>query len=260
MLVTSLLLAGTLGQAYPAPAPHDPPPCVVARVPGCREGYRLRYDAYGRRVYAYDPSLDPNAPQAVPPPPVYSPPAQAYQPPPQPYPPAQPYPAQPYPPAPPQPAYQPRGQFGLVWLPFGATTLRDSDQHKEWTNKYAGMVALQLRGQTGGAQFRLSGEYGPALRVAEIGLKYDFNEGGVIRPFLGVGIGGARLDNRLGFDDSWRAELSGALGIDLFLTQNFFLTGELKARGFARTDNDPSTAPNSGLGQVAAFAGAGIFF
>ena len=254
MLFTSLLLAGTLGQAYPAPSRNDPPPCAAARVPGCREGYRMRRDVYGRPVYVYDPNLDPNAPREPPPAP---PPAEAA-----PYPPAvnppPPYPPPPaYPPQAEAPPVEPRGQFGLVWMPFGATSLEDASQHARWTDKYAGLVGLELRGESGGGRVRLSGEYGPAVRIYEVGLKYDFLDRTPIHPFLGLGLGAASLDSHLGFATAWRPQLSGVVGVDLYLKSDFFLTAELKVRGFGQLDEDPVRV--SRLGQVSGFIGAGIY-
>jgi hypothetical protein len=243
MILASLLLASTLSQPYPPPSRYDPPPCVVARVPGCREGYRVRRDAYGRTIFVYDPAAAADQPPAAPPPQIpqqyipEGPPAYA---------------------APAAPPVYPRGQLGLVWMPLGGTSIGNWDGGQEWYDKYAGLIALELRGPTGGGRLRLLGEYGPVVRLAEIGLKYDFNDRGVLRPFLGVGVGAARLDPDYGFDPGWRAALSGSIGFDFFLTRNLFFTGELKGRGFLeRHDSEPSS---SNVSQLAAFFGAGIYF
>jgi hypothetical protein len=254
MLFAPLLLAGTLGQAYPPPSRYDPPPCAAARVPGCREGYRMRRDVYGRPVYVYDPNLDPNAPrdppqaQAAPYPPQVNPPP----PPAAPYPPPAAYPPQAEP-----PPVESRGQFGLVWMPFGGTSLRDATQNTRWTNKYAGLVGVELRGESGGGRVRLSGEYGPAVRIYEVGLKYDFLDQTPFHPFLGVALGAASIDHHLGFSTDWRPQINGVVGVDLYLKRDFFLTAEVKVRGFGQLDADPVTV--SRLGQVSALIGAGIY-
>jgi hypothetical protein len=246
MILASFVLASTLSQPYPPPSRYDPPPCVVARVPGCREGYRMRQDAFGRTIFVYDPTAAADQPPVPPPPQM-----------PDPYMPEQP----PVYAAPAAPAAQPdrsRGQFGLVWMPLGGTSFGSWKEDQEWSEKYAGLLALELRGQTGGARLRFVGEYGPVIRVGEIGLKYDFNDRGVLRPFLGVGVGAAKLDEDYGFDPRWCVALSGSVGLDFYLTRNLFFTGELKGRGFfERTDSAPTS---SNLAQFAAFFGAGIYF
>jgi hypothetical protein len=259
MILASTLLVAALGQVNPSPAINDPPPCVVARVPGCREGYRLRYDAHGRPFYVYDPGALPDSPPpgaapSQPPAPAIPPPVYAPRP---------VYPAPAYAPPPvygPVPAYrsqqESRLQLGLVWAPAGVTSLSDWDRTWRAEDRYAGLLGVALRGPVSGAELRFSFEFGPLVRVEELSIKYAFNEPGAVRPFLGLGLGAAQLDRDLGLDTRTRAELSLAAGLDFFVTRDFFLTTELKVRGFA---NRHDAASNTDLAQAVFFFGAGMF-
>lgn len=266
-----LFLALSLAQPYPPP-PNAPPPCAAANVPGCVPGYRMTYDASGRRVYVYDPqspytvpSPQPRyaEPPAIPPPPppgqekatpqtVPAPAPQAGSAPyaPSPQPPPAPYAPAPYypPPAPPK-----RGVVGLVWMPLGTTTIGGFDQPD--TSHGMGAVALELRDTGSGARARFDFEYGPAARVAELALKYDFNDWGVVRPFLALGIGAGTADP----DPRWRAEVAASVGVDLFLTPQLFFTAELRGRRFADLGGGDVEPPSGGLAQAAALFGIGVY-
>ncbi len=88
--------------------------------------------------------------------------------------------------------------------------------------------------------------------MAEVAFKYDFNDGGQVRPFLAVGLGGADVDPLPG----WRFEANAAVGLDLYLTRDLFFTAELKRRAFAQRSD---AAQFTDLHQTAFFVGVGFF-
>lgn len=238
MMLAPLFLAAALGQACPAPdSRYGPPPCAAARVPGCLPGYRRQIDAAGRTTYVCDPAYavaaPPPAPPAEPPPAAYAAPAPA----------PAPWPAPGAPEA-------PRGQVALVLMP-GSSTLDRGE-----SGDAAGAAALELRGLYGGARLRLGFEYTRYTRVAEAALKYDFNDRGVIRPFLALGLGAARFD-RSDLEGGWHPSGSVSGGIDLYLAPDFFLTAELKQRAF--TYDTGSGLDVSSLHQTSIFVGAGFY-
>ena len=250
MLLAPLVLTAALGQACPAPySRNGPPPCAAANVPGCVPGYRRQTDAWGRVTYVCDPSYGAFAPGAgpgpAPGPNVYVAPA----------PPPTPAPA--YPPAPGYPPpwaagrAEPRGQVALVFMPGTATLDRGT------TSDGAGALALELRGVRGGVRLRLDFEYTRYTRVSEAALKYDFNDGGLLRPFLAVGLGAARFE-RAGLDRDWHPTGSVSGGLDLYLARDFFLTAELKQRAF--TFDAPYGLEVSSVHQTSFFVGAGFYF
>jgi hypothetical protein len=248
MMLAPLVLAAALGQACPAPdSRYGPPPCAAANVPGCLPGYHRQVDRWGRVTYACDSPPYAETGPAPAPPPAYAMPA-----PPPAY--AAPAPAPSYPP--PLPPWQaghgePRGQVAVVLMPGTATLDRGS------TSDAAGAVALELRGVRGGARLRLGFEYTRFTRVAEAALKFDFNEGGVVRPFLALGVGGARFE-RVDLDRAWHPTGSVSGGLDLYLARDFFITAELKQRAF--TQDIGSGLEISSLHQTSFFLGAGFYF
>ena len=72
LVLTSLLLATSLDGTCSVPfKPSDPPPCAVAKVPGCLPGYKPRFDSSGRILfYACDVDYVPNPAESSPPPPA----------------------------------------------------------------------------------------------------------------------------------------------------------------------------------------------
>jgi len=243
MMLAPLILASALGQACPAPnSRYGPPPCAAANVPGCLPGYRRQVDAWGRTTYVCDPSYWAPAPA---PQVTYSPPTPvAY---------AAPAPAPAYPPAAPPHAEraEPRGQVAIVLMPGTATLDRGT------TNDTAGAAALELRGDQGGARLRLGFEYTRYTRVVEAALKFDFNDRGVLRPFLAMGIGGGRFE-RADLQRAWHPTGSVSGGLDLYLERNFFLTAEVKQRAF--TQDTGHGLDVSSVHQTSFFVGAGFYF
>lgn len=256
MMLAPLVLAAALGQACPAPdTRYGPPPCAAVNVPGCLPGYRRQLDRWGRATYVCDPeyAAAPAPAPAPAPPPAYAAPAPPSYAPPAP-PPAYeaPAPAPAYPPPPPPwRGGEPRGQVALVLMPGTATLDRGS------TSDGAGAVAMELRGVHGGARLRLGFEYTRETRVAEAALKFDFNEGGVIRPFLALGLGAARFE-RADLQPDWHPTGSVSGGLDLYLARDFFVTAELKQRAF--TQDTPSGLEISSVHQTSFFVGAGVYF
>jgi hypothetical protein len=139
---------------------------------------------------------------------------------------------------------------GFVIMPGGATLDRGS------SSTSAGAIAMELRGLTGGARLRGDFEYTRYTRVAELGLKYDFGEG-LVRPFLALGIGGARFE-QVGLDRDWHPSGSISGGLDLYLARDFFMTFEAKQRAF--THDTPVGLETSAIHQTSFFVGAGFYF
>jgi hypothetical protein len=260
-MLAPVFLALALTQGCPEPPSRNgPPPCAAANVPGCIPGYVRDQDRWGRVIYRCDPAYarspapqpgypEPQAQNDLPPVP---PPFAAAPPRPAPAPQSAPPYARPYG-APYAPAYRgDRGNVGLVLMP-GATTRRERGDHAEG----AGAVALELRGDHGGGRVRLGFESMSFGSVADVALKYDFNDRGEIRPFLAVAVGAASVDPEPG----WHLAASASAGVDLYPTRNFFVTLELKQRAFTR--RAPGTAAygleQSGLPQTAFFFGVGLY-
>lgn len=84
-------------------------------------------------------------------------------------------------------------------------------------------------------------------------LKYDFIDAGPIRPFLALGVGGARLDQ----DPGWRPSGSISAGFDLYLSRDVFATLELKQRAF--THDTGHSLEISSVHQTGVFAGVGFY-
>jgi len=249
MLLAPMFLAAALGQTCPSPPSRfGPPPCAAANVPGCVPGYRRQVDARGRVTYVCDPAYGAPAPAAGP---------DAYAAPP---PPAEVPPSPPYAPAPTyQPRYEPtwnaprrepRGQLGVVLMPGTTTVDRGA------SSDGAGAVALEVRGFGGGTRLRLGFEYTRLTRVADVALKYDFGNG-ILRPFLALGVGGARFD-RVDLDRAWHPTGSISAGLDLYLDRDFFVTFEAKQRAF--THDTPTGLEASAIHQTSLFVGAGFYF
>ena len=250
MLLAPMFLAAAIGQACPAPPSRfGPPPCAAANVPGCVPGYRRLVDARGRVTYACDPAYGavtagPEPLAAPGAPPVYAPPQPSYVPPPAPS--YQSHYAGPLAP----PRREGRGQVGIVLMPGGATLDRGA------SSDGAGAVAMELRGWRGGARLRFDFEYTRFTRAAEVGMKYDFGDGPV-RPFVALGIGGARFE-RDDLDRDWHPSGSISGGLDLYLDRDFFVTFEAKQRAF--THDTPSGLEASAIHQTSFFVGAGFYF
>jgi hypothetical protein len=253
-MLAPVILAMALSQGCPEPPSRNgPPPCAAQNVPGCLPGYVRDYDRYGRVIYR----CDSNYARPAPAPQQFEPQAQGLPPVPPPEPYAAPAPA---PPAPryarpyvaPYGGYGERGVVGLVLMP-GATTTRDRGNHAEAT----GAIALELRGpRTGGGRVRFGYEAAPFGRIADLALKYDFNDNGEVRPFLAVGAGAASVDPEPG----WHFTAAGSAGVDLYPTRNFFVTVELKQRIFTHRAVGPGNGlEQSGLPQTALFFGVGLY-
>ncbi len=207
LVFMSLVLATSLGWDCLIPSSRwDPPPCAVARVPGCLPGYRPHFDASGRLLfYACDVNYVPNPADMPPPPPA---PLQSQTP---------PSPtasralaARPSPP-------EGRGHVGLVFMSgfaaFPAYTGLDQ-------TKPEGQLALEFRGTEGGGRVRLTGEYTAFGKIGELSVKYDFFDGFFFRPFLALGLGVASINP----DPALRAQGSASAGVDLYISRDFFLT------------------------------------
>jgi hypothetical protein len=262
-MLTSVLLALTLGQACPEPPSRNgPPPCAAANVPGCLPGYRASRDESGRRIYVCDLAYGRRAQAPAPapreePPPAYSQPEQQYEP-------QYPAPAPAYPPSryrgePPGyedvPVYREgrRGQLAIVLMPGVTTGLEETARDK--TNSL-GALGLELRGQRGGARVRFALQYASFGRIADVTLKYNLVDKGPVRPFLGIGVGGATVDP----DPDWRACGSIVGGVDLYLSKNVFLTAELQGRRFAsRSSAATGGLEETNLKQTAALFGLGLY-
>ena len=264
-MLAPVVLALALSQGCPEPTSRSgPPPCAAQNVPGCLPGYVRDYDRWGRVVYRCDanyraPQIAP-APPPAPPPPPSAPEVQELPPAPLP----DPAPATAPPPSPryrpsytapyPAPYARPRehrGIVGLVLMP-GVTTPRDRSDH----TLGVGAAALELRAEQGGGRLRFGFETMSFGSVADVGLKYDFNDGGEIRPFLGISAGAASV----GPDPGWHFAASGSAGVDLYPTPNFFLTLELKQRVFTRRGAGPAYGiEQAGLPQTAFFFGIGVY-
>jgi hypothetical protein len=247
MLLAPLLFAATLGQACPEPTSrYGPPPCAAANVPGCLPGYRRQVDEYGRAIYVCD--RDYRAPAPAPTERIPAPSPDRY---------GQSAPAPAFV-APRQP--ERRGHVGLVLMP-GVTTI-----DRAHTADAVGALGLEFRGSpgpVGGARLRLGFEYarlGSFVgvrrygRVFDASLKYDFNDRGMIRPFLTLGAGAASIDQ----DPGWRATGSVSSGLDLYPARDFFVTLEVKHRLFTH-DAGSRGLQISSLHQTSVFAGIGIY-
>jgi hypothetical protein len=163
-----------------------------------------------------------------------------------------------YPPPPPpyRPVPEPRGLVGLVFMPLGSASTTSSDGLMNDAPVMQGALALELRGPRGGARIRFLGEASRYDRMLDVSLKYNFNDWGLVQPFLTVGLGGARLWQ----EDVTRGTLSASVGVDVFLARDLFLCAELKGRALA----DPPAAWQgiypSGVTQTAVLFGLGVFF
>jgi len=242
LALTAPLLAALLGQTCPTPSPYDPPPCAAARVPGCLPGYRPQYDHTGRLIYVCN-SL-PTQPRPV----LQVVPA--------------PQPAQvavaPAPPAvtAPAPPEESRGHVGLVLTP-GVAAFPSSAGYAWDQTKPVGQIGLEFRGSDGGARVRFSAEYTNFGRIGELSFKYDFFDGFFFRPFLSVGLGIASINP----DPGLRAAGSASGGVDLYITRDFFLTGELKGTVFTQGTQGPAHGlAISDRKQITALVGLGFYF
>jgi|GEM_PF-3775113 len=252
--LTTPLLAALLGQACPTPSAWDPPPCAAARVPGCLPGYRPQYDRLGRLFYVCDIKYAQRPAETAPPPPRAS--VQSQVPPsPQPAPQASVSPTAPAitaAPSPPPP--ESRGHVGLVLMPGVAAfpNYRGFDGTKP-----EGQVALEFRGSEGGARIRLTGEYASFGKIGELSFKYDFLDGFFFRPWLAIGLGVASINP----DPAVRAQASASGGVDLYISRDFFLTGELKGRIFTEGTEGPAHGlAISDRRQISLLAGMGFYF
>jgi hypothetical protein len=281
-MLAPVLLALSLGQGCPEPLrPSDPPPCAAMNVAGCLPGYVASRDERGRRIYVCDPRYYGPREEARPAPPPDDEPGYDA-------PDRHPgdrdrYPADRdrYPrdrdgyarPAPPPPAHAPaplafrspdRGRLALVLMP-GATSELSGPARDEVDQEY-GAVGLELRGRTGGARVRFAMQFAEFGRIGELTLKYDFFDDGPVRPFLGLGVGAAKVDplhddtGTLVSDAEWRACGSIVGGVDLYLTPNVFFTLELQGRRFAdRSDGTGDGLEVNDLRQQAALVGIGFY-
>lgn len=260
MSFASIVLSLMLGQNCPAPSSAwGPPPCAVANVPGCLPGYYPRFDErLGRTVYACNAGYAAPSqqalplPQAAPPPP---PPGNAT---PMSYPrPAVSAPPQGYsylPGAPPQPAHsETRGHLGFVFMP-GVSAYPSTTRLEQ--GKSEGQLALEFRGSEGGGRLRLVGTYASFGKIGEVSVKYDFLDGFFFRPFLAIGLGVASINP----DPGLRGAASASGGVDLFLSRDFFLTGEVNGRIFTNgTQGNAHGLVISDQRQVSFLVGMGFY-
>jgi hypothetical protein len=241
MLLAPFIFAAALGQCPEPPSRYGPPPCAAAQVPGCLPGYHRQVDAYGRVTYvcAVPAYRAPTVVAAAPP--VAAPPEAA----------------PPYPPTYTAPQYAPpvverredRPLLGFVLMPGVAAV-----DHQDRTQS-AGALNLELRGPRGGARLRFGFEASRDTRVADVSVKYDFNERGQVRPFLGLGFGAATL---VDIDPGWRPTASVSGGLDLYLSRDIFATLEVKRRAFIHDDPVHGWEPSS-FHQTTFFAGIGFY-
>ncbi len=246
----SFLLAALPGQA--SPSLSDPPPCAAVNVKGCLPGYKPLYDRSGRLLYVRDPDYVPALAQAAPAP-LRTAPSQLA--------PAEQHPNWVYPNAPgllpakqPQAVSEDRGHVGVVFMPgvaaFPAYTQFDK-------TKPEAQIALEFRGTQGGGRVRLAAEYTSFGRIGEVSFKYDLFDGFFFRPFLAVGGGVASINP----DPKLRATGSASAGIDLYLSGDFFLTGELKRSLFlAGTQGAAHGLVLSDQKQTSLLVGMGFYF
>jgi hypothetical protein len=260
--LASFLLAALLGQA----SISEPPPCVAANVPGCLAGYYAKIDALGRIVYIRDPNYVPPMARAAPArlAPAHSEVVFATQrvapdPAPQ-YAPAQPaswaYPLAPRAlnPVRAERVAETRGHVALVFMP-GVSTYPTYTRFSQ--GKGEGQIALELRGGSGGGRVRLAAEYASFGKMGELSFKYDLFDRFFFRPFLAVGVGVASINP----DPKLRAAGSGSAGLDLYLSRDFFLTGEVKRRFFmAGTQGEAHGLVVAREKQTALLAGMGFYF
>jgi hypothetical protein len=242
--LAAVLLAASVGQVDPSAASYpDHPPCAAADVPGCLPGYKARIDRYGRLIYAPDPD-------SAPPPPR---PARSYS---QSSRPASwAYPATGVPRPVPEPVRaEGRGHMAVVFMP-GVSSFPSYTRFDD--TKAEGQLALEFRGNDGGVRFRLAGEYTSFGKIGELSFKYDFFDGSVFRPFVGVGVGLASINP----DPTLRGAGSASAGLDLYLGRDFFLTGEVKQRLFVDGTNGPAHGVvTSDRKQTSFLAGMGFYF
>ncbi len=239
-LATSLF-AALLGQACPTPSPYDPPPCAAAKVPGCLPGYRPQYDRTGRLFYVCN-NVQPRAAFQTQPAPALQPASQASVAPSE------------VAAAPTPPPSDSRGHVGLVFMP-GVSSF--PNYHGFSGTKAEGQIALEFRGSEGGARVRLTAEYTTFGKIGEISFKYDFLEGFFFRPWLAVGLGIASINP----DPAVRASGSAAGGVDLYITRDFFLTGEVKGRLFTEgTQGAAHGLAISDRRQFSLLGGMGFYF
>ncbi len=244
--LASILLAALLGQASRT-AFSDPPPCAAVNVKGCLPGYKPAYDRSGRLVYVPDPDYVPPLVQDAPAP------LSAAR--------SRVSPSQPaswaYPSAPrvlPTAAPESRGHVAFVFMP-GVSTFPSYARFDR--GKPEGQIALEFRGTTGGARVRVAGEYTSFGKIGELSLKYDLFDRFFFRPFLAVGLGVASINP----DPDLRAAGSASAGIDLYLSKDFFLTGEVKRRLFMeRTQGEAHGLVVSDRKQTSLLVGMGFYF
>jgi len=154
----------------------------------------------------------------------------------------------------PTPEEESRGHVALVLTP-GVAAFPYS--HGFDQTQPEGQLALEFRGSEGGARVRLTAEYTSFGRIGSISFKYDFFDGFFFRPYLAVGLGVASINP----DPALRAAGSASGGVDLYISRDFFLTGELKGTVFTAGTQGPA----HGLTlferkQIALLAGMGFYF
>ena len=231
--IATSLLAALLGHSCPTLSPNDPPPCAASNVPGCLPGYRLVHDTSGRPFYVCTSGVI----SAVQPlsQPLASTPSRSE---------VVATPAE----------VDSRGHVGLVLTP-GVTSFpahNGFDKAEE-----ALQLALEFRGSEGGGRVRLTGEWASIGKIAEVSFKYVFLEEVFFRPWLAIGLGVASVNP----DRDARASGSGSVGLDLYVSRDFFLTGELKGRVFTKGTEGPAHGLHiSHHKQLSFFGGMGFYF
>jgi hypothetical protein len=236
LLIASLLAAPAGQDSYSA---SDPPPCAAVQVAGCLPGYVARIDRSGRLIYVRSE--------------VAPPPARSSS-----------FDATPRSYAPPRPPEQfraravspsdSRGHVGLVLMP-GVAAYPTFTRFKDTTAQ--AQIALELRGDDGGFRVRLVGAYTSFGKIGELSFKYDFFDGFFLRPFLAIGLGAASINP----DPAVRATGSGSVGLDVYITRDFFLTGEIKEGLFMQGTQGPAHGlVTSDSRQTSLLAGFGFYF
>jgi hypothetical protein len=144
---------------------------------------------------------------------------------------------------------------GLVFMP--GVSAFPHNHHGFDDSKPEGQVSLELRGSEGGGRVRFTAEYTEFGRIGEVSFKYNLFDDFFFRPWFALGLGVASINP----DPALRASGSAAGGVDLYITRDFFLTGELKGRIFTEGTHGPAHGlVVSDRKQVAALAGIGFYF
>jgi hypothetical protein len=146
---------------------------------------------------------------------------------------------------------------GLVLLPVGSSYLASDYQGYQTYSEAHGAVALEVRGQRGGARLRLGAEFNRHDRIYDVSLKYNFLDWSPLQPFLTLGVGAGML----GPEEVWRGTLSVSAGLDFYVTRDLFISLEAKERGFSDLPRySAQDYYGTGVGMSSVVLGAGVYF